>query len=144
MVERATDAPAQTCMLMCSERALRRCKSDVVNQSSHKRVQVHVQHDKQRKQLQKYKARQAERETKLKEAEVGESSAAAAAASVENEQASSPKKVDEIYNTWEDTEDTTLMWSLISNNQVEELGMWLEEDPTVAFIRSRDGRGPMW
>ena len=90
------------------------------------------------------KARQAERETKLKEAEVGESSAAAAAASVENEQASSPKKVDEIYNTWEDTEDTTLMWSLISNNQVEELGMWLEEDPTVAFIRSRDGRGPMW
>lgn len=54
------------------------------------------------------------------------------------------KGVDEIYNTWEDTEDTTLMWSLITNNQVDDLKMWLEEDPTVAFIRSRDGRGPMW
>jgi len=54
------------------------------------------------------------------------------------------KAVDEIYNTWEDTEDTTLMWTLISSNQVEELRMWLEDDPTVAFIRSRDGRGPMW
>ena len=59
--------------------------------------------------------------------------------------ASRPKKgVDEIYNTWEDTEDTTLMWTLISNNQVDDLRMWLEEDPTIAFIRSRDGRGPMW
>jgi dolichyl-diphosphooligosaccharide---protein glycosyltransferase len=54
------------------------------------------------------------------------------------------KGVDEIYNTWEDTEDTTLMWNLISNKQVEELKAWLEDDPTVAFIRSRDGRGPMW
>ena len=54
------------------------------------------------------------------------------------------KTVDEVYNSWDDTEDTTLMWSLITNNQVDELKMWLEEDPTVAFIRSRDGRGPMW
>jgi dolichyl-diphosphooligosaccharide--protein glycosyltransferase len=54
------------------------------------------------------------------------------------------KAVDEIYNTWEDTEDTTLMWSLISNKQSEELRVWMEEEPTVAFIRSRDGRGPMW
>lgn len=54
------------------------------------------------------------------------------------------KSADEIYNTWEDTEDTTLMWSLISKHLVEDLKNWLEEDPTVAFIRSRDGRGPMW
>ena len=54
------------------------------------------------------------------------------------------KGVDEIYNTWEDTEDTTLMWTLISNNQMDDLRMWLEEDPAIAFIRSRDGRGPMW
>lgn len=54
------------------------------------------------------------------------------------------KTVDEIYNTWEDTEDTTLMWTLISSNQVDELKIWLEEDPTAAFIRSSDGRGPMW
>ena len=54
------------------------------------------------------------------------------------------KGVDEIYNTWDDTEDTTLMWTLISNSQVDDLKMWLAEDPTIAFIRSRDGRGPMW
>jgi len=36
------------------------------------------------------------------------------------------------------------MWNLISNNQVDELRAWLDEDPTVAFVRSRDGRGPMW
>jgi dolichyl-diphosphooligosaccharide--protein glycosyltransferase len=54
------------------------------------------------------------------------------------------KEVDEIYNTWEDTEDTTQMWTLISSNQVEELRMWMEENPTVGFIRSADGRGPMW
>ena len=69
----------------------------------------------------------------------GESSSSPEAAAASNK-----KKVDEIYNTWEDTEDTTLMWSLISQNQVEELNTWLKEDPTVAFIRSRDGRGPMW
>ena len=54
------------------------------------------------------------------------------------------KKVDEIYNTWEDTEETTLMWRLITSNQVEELKKILDEDPTMAFVRSKDGRGPMW
>ena len=54
------------------------------------------------------------------------------------------KKVDEIYNTWADTEETTLMWRLIANNQVEELRNILAEEPTLAFVRSKDGRGPMW
>lgn len=54
------------------------------------------------------------------------------------------KKVDEIYNTWADTEETTLMWSLITNNKVEELTQILAEEPTLAFVRSKDGRGPMW
>lgn len=54
------------------------------------------------------------------------------------------KRADEIYNNWDDTEDTTLMWNLISNNQVEDLRAWLEAEPTMAFIRSKDGRGPMW
>jgi len=82
-------------------------------------------------------ARQLEREQKAKEA-------AANGGSEAPPRDETKKGVDEIYNTWEDTEDTTLMWSLITNNQVEDLKMWLEEDPTVAFIRSRDGRGPMW
>lgn len=54
------------------------------------------------------------------------------------------KQVDQIYSNWEDTEDTTLMWKLINSNDVSELKSWLDKDPTVAFIRSRDGRGPMW
>lgn len=54
------------------------------------------------------------------------------------------KKVDEIYNTWEDTEETTLMWRLITSNQVDELKKVLKEEPTLAFVRSKDGRGPMW
>lgn len=54
------------------------------------------------------------------------------------------KKLDEIYNTWEDTEDTTLIWRLIKENQIEELKSWLEIDPSLAFVRSKDGRGPMW
>jgi dolichyl-diphosphooligosaccharide---protein glycosyltransferase len=84
------------------------------------------------------KARELEREMKAKEAvESGGSSDS-------NGDDRTKKSADEIYNTWEDTEDTTLMWSLISNHQVDDLRNWLEEDPTVAFIRSRDGRGPMW
>lgn len=54
------------------------------------------------------------------------------------------KQVDEIYNTWADTEETTLMWRLIANNQVEELRNILADEPTLAFVRSKDGRGPMW
>jgi dolichyl-diphosphooligosaccharide---protein glycosyltransferase len=54
------------------------------------------------------------------------------------------KRVDEIYNTWDDTEETTLMWRLITTNQVDELRTLLAEEPTLAFVRSKDGRGPMW
>ena len=86
------------------------------------------------------RARQLQNEDQGQRAAQEQSNGAAAAAAAQNRK----KAVDEIYNTWEDTEDTTLMWKLISSNQIEELKMWLEEDPTVAFIRSRDGRGPMW
>ena len=82
-------------------------------------------------------ARQMEREQKEKEIAAGGGSEAPP-------RDETKKSVDEIYNNWQDTEDTTLMWTLITNNQVDELKAWLEEDPTVAFIRSRDGRGPMW
>jgi dolichyl-diphosphooligosaccharide---protein glycosyltransferase len=81
------------------------------------------------------KARQQEREERMKTQESGER---------KPESSMGKKTVDEIYNTWDDTEDTTMMWTLISNNQVEELSRWMEDDPTIAFIRSRDGRGPMW
>mmetsp|Transcript_10201 Transcript_10201/g.28002 ORF Transcript_10201/g.28002 Transcript_10201/m.28002 type:complete len:238 (-) Transcript_10201:760-1473(-) len=80
------------------------------------------------------RARDLERETKRKEDDVNSAESAA----------QQKKDVDTIYNTWEDTEYTTKMWQLISSNQVEELRLWLKDDPTVAFIRSQDGRGPMW
>jgi dolichyl-diphosphooligosaccharide--protein glycosyltransferase len=50
----------------------------------------------------------------------------------------------EIYNSWEDTEDTTLMWKLVSGNAMEDLQRWLKNDPGAAWLRSADGRGPMW
>mmetsp|Transcript_24713 Transcript_24713/g.51515 ORF Transcript_24713/g.51515 Transcript_24713/m.51515 type:complete len:974 (+) Transcript_24713:126-3047(+) len=49
-----------------------------------------------------------------------------------------------IYSTWEDTEDTTLMWKIVTSNAVEDLERWLESDPGAAWLRSADGRGPMW
>jgi dolichyl-diphosphooligosaccharide--protein glycosyltransferase len=52
--------------------------------------------------------------------------------------------VGEIDKRWEDTEDTTLMWQLISTNANEDLKAWLEAQPHKAFIRSKDGRGPMF
>jgi len=54
------------------------------------------------------------------------------------------KRVNQIYNTWEDTEDSTMMWKLISSNAIDELRSWLEAEPHKAFVRSKDGRGPMW
>lgn len=50
----------------------------------------------------------------------------------------------EIYSTWEDTEDSTLMWKLVSSNAIDDLQRWLENDPGAAWLRSADGRGPMW
>jgi dolichyl-diphosphooligosaccharide--protein glycosyltransferase len=50
----------------------------------------------------------------------------------------------EIYGTWEDTADTTLMWQLVTNNAADDLERWLEQDPGAAWLRSADGRGPMW
>lgn len=53
-------------------------------------------------------------------------------------------KKDAVYTRYEDTEDTTLMWSMIHQNEVENIQAWLEDEPLIGYIRSRDGRGPMW
>lgn len=50
----------------------------------------------------------------------------------------------EIYSTWEDTEDTTLMWKIVTENNVADLERWIQADPGAAWLRSSDGRGPMW
>mmetsp|Transcript_21455 Transcript_21455/g.32430 ORF Transcript_21455/g.32430 Transcript_21455/m.32430 type:complete len:145 (-) Transcript_21455:34-468(-) len=55
-----------------------------------------------------------------------------------------PASMEAVYNDWRDTETTTNLWNLISQNSVQELSEWLAMEPLVAFSRSKDGRGPMW
>jgi len=54
------------------------------------------------------------------------------------------QKIKEVSSRWEDTEDTTRMWQIISSNNIAELKAWLQVEPYKAFIRSKDGRGPMF
>ena len=54
------------------------------------------------------------------------------------------EQIDAVYTSWRDTEQTTLMWKLINEGATDELERWLEADPLMAYIRSSDGRGPMW
>mmetsp|Transcript_13390 Transcript_13390/g.30484 ORF Transcript_13390/g.30484 Transcript_13390/m.30484 type:complete len:952 (-) Transcript_13390:2347-5202(-) len=63
--------------------------------------------------------------------------------SVEAKALSDEEKI-QIYSTWENTEDTTLMWKLVTSDAIEDLEQWLKIDPGAAWLRSADGRGPMW
>jgi len=56
----------------------------------------------------------------------------------------SQEEINAVYNMWEDTVETTLMWKIVSSNSIAELENWLNVNPLIAFIRSSDGRGPMW
>jgi dolichyl-diphosphooligosaccharide--protein glycosyltransferase len=56
----------------------------------------------------------------------------------------SAKEIIKINENWQDNEDTTLMWELISSNRKNDLLALLSERPELAYIRSNDGRGPMW
>ena len=88
----------------------------------------------------------------LKNPELAKKKALEREAALRRERGEQPKdssapdqaELDKVYSTWEDTEDTTRMWQLISNNEVGEIQYWLEQNPKAAFIRSKDGRGPMW
>jgi len=48
------------------------------------------------------------------------------------------------YNTWENSEMSTNMWKIISTNSLQALKDWMADDPSAVFVRSEDGRGPMW
>jgi len=56
----------------------------------------------------------------------------------------SKEEIEQINSVWEDNEETTLLWRLISNNDVNELMQHLTHSPEDAHRRSSDGRGPMW
>ena len=45
---------------------------------------------------------------------------------------------------WADTEETTDLWQMIKDGNIDELEDFLRQNPDAAFARSGDGRGPMW
>jgi len=61
-------------------------------------------------------------------------------------QSNKPKRedIDATNSKWEDTEHTTLLWSIITRGDLDELQALLEKVPLAAYVRSSDGRGPMW
>ena len=56
----------------------------------------------------------------------------------------SQQEIDYLNKHWQDSEASTLMWQLISNNDKRGLRDYLAQAPGLAHVRSSDGRGPMW
>jgi len=46
--------------------------------------------------------------------------------------------------TWVDTQETSHLWQLIKNDDFDQLEGFLKDNQGAAFVRSSDGRGPMW
>jgi dolichyl-diphosphooligosaccharide--protein glycosyltransferase len=49
-----------------------------------------------------------------------------------------------VNSIWEDTEETTELWKLITSGEVNDLKDALQINPLLGHIRSSDGRGPMF
>jgi hypothetical protein len=45
---------------------------------------------------------------------------------------------------WQDTEATSLLWTACSRRDTPLLKKALKSDPSIAFLRSADGRGPLF
>jgi hypothetical protein len=56
----------------------------------------------------------------------------------------SASAIDEINEIWENTEETSMMWEIISNGKLQEFISMLQDAPELVHVRSADGRGPMW
>jgi len=56
----------------------------------------------------------------------------------------SPETIEQLNSKWQDNEHTNLMYQLISTNQIKLLMQYVGEAPELAFLRSYDGRGPMF
>lgn len=52
--------------------------------------------------------------------------------------------IQQLNNRWEDTEETSMLWQLISQNRVREFMEVVGNTPELAHVRSSDGRGPMF
>lgn len=55
-----------------------------------------------------------------------------------------PNQIDMINEDWEDTEETSMMWEIISQGMFREFLSVVLESPEIIHVRSADGRGPMW
>jgi len=53
-------------------------------------------------------------------------------------------QISESYSSFQDTEESTLMWKVVTTNAKHDLIQWLAQYPIAAYVRSSDGRGPMW
>jgi len=56
----------------------------------------------------------------------------------------STEEREEFNSSWENSEEITLLWNYISNDDLKGLMQRLMYNPEDAFRRSSDGRGPMW
>ena len=72
-----------------------------------------------------------------------ERQAAAAAADEERARSLQRAQADE-WARWANSEDTTLMWQLVSGGRKDELAAWLDQAPAAVHMRAEDGRGPLW
>lgn len=56
----------------------------------------------------------------------------------------SKSEIERAKNTWEDNNELTMMWELIKKDDSYELLEWIQSEPLSAYMRSKDGRGPMF
>lgn len=52
--------------------------------------------------------------------------------------------IKELNQKWEDNEATSRLFDIISMGDYDSFEFLLENNPTYAHVRSKDGRGPMW
>lgn len=51
---------------------------------------------------------------------------------------------DAIGKEWRNTQATSALWDMINNNDMQHFLKVMKEQPEAAYVRSADGRGPMW
>jgi dolichyl-diphosphooligosaccharide---protein glycosyltransferase len=54
------------------------------------------------------------------------------------------RRAELLYSVFENNQQSTLMWEFIQAGNVKAIKVLLESEPWWAFLRSADGRGPMW
>lgn len=53
-------------------------------------------------------------------------------------------QIEGINAVWEDTNETTELWKVITNGELSDLKTIISKNPILGHVRSSDGRGPMW